>query len=152
MALAVRGIFRVGPRIKARRKDRCTPDHHVQHQKFKARFILLMQKMVRTHCTTDFIRKLSLPPYSSSCVILHTLKTFSLCSAHSLLGSMQTYETSRHFISLLTHYLQLLSSAALLDFFWIVFYFACQSSAFLQTVQEDSVSPPEIALPSPQMT
>lgn len=28
MALAVRGIFRVGPRIKARRKDRHTPDHH----------------------------------------------------------------------------------------------------------------------------
>lgn len=62
---------------------------------------------------------------------------------------MQTCETSRHFISLLTHYLQLLYSAAVLNFFWIVFYFACQSSAFLQTAQEDSVSPP---LPSPQMT
>lgn len=62
---------------------------------------------------------------------------------------MQTCEISRHFISLLTHYLQLLYSAAVLNFFWIVFYFACQSSAFLQTAQEDSVSPP---LPSPQMT
>lgn len=85
--------------------------------------------MAHIHCLTDFIRKLfSSRTHSSSFMVLYTLKSFSLCPAHSLLCSMKACETSRHFISPLTHYLQLLSSAAVLDFFWIVFYLSIRMS------------------------
>lgn len=63
---------------------------------------------------------------------------------------MQASETSRHFIS--PHYLQHLSSAAVLDFFWIVFYLSICMSKQCQTAQKDSVSRPETALPSSQTT